>query len=258
MSANHLRQQAYDYIQGKIVSGRLAAGSQVSELSLAKEIGASRTPVREAIRRLVHEGLLEQVPRFGTIVRTPQRRDLVELYELREALEGFAVVQAAERIDAADLALLGRLCADMRQLGRQLRQSGKRVLDDTQMQRFRDADLAFHMVIVRAAGNGRLLKIVGESRVLTRILGMRRQEHTAAVVEGTYRYHHAILRELKRRDGLAANKLLVDHIRDSRQAALAAFDEPHLDRATLLPLGLSNELLATYGEAASSKKRKPR
>src|SRR5262245_37161880 len=145
MSANPLRQQAYDFIQEKIVSGSLPTGSQVSELSLAKQIGISRPPVRAASRRLVHDGLREQVPRYGTIVRTPQRRDIVELYELREALEGFAVTQAAERIGAEDLTLLARLCAEIKSIGDRLRRSGKPALDAGMMQRFLTADLAFHM-----------------------------------------------------------------------------------------------------------------
>jgi DNA-binding GntR family transcriptional regulator len=242
MSANPLRQQAYEFIQEEIVSGHLAVGSQVSELSLARQIGISRTPVREAIGRLVHEGLLEQVPRYGTIVRTPQRRDIIELYELREALEGYAVGQAAERISANDLAMLARLCDAIKRIGGRLRRSGKRALEADMMEQFLAADLAFHMVIVRAAGNGRLLKIVSESRVLTRVIGMKRQEHTAAVVEGTYRYHSRILRALRRRDARAARELLVNHIDHSKQEALAAFDQPTLDQELVLPIGMTAEL----------------
>lgn len=258
MSANPLRQQAYEFIQEKIVSGRLATGCQVSELSLAKQIGISRTPVREAIRRLVHEGLLEQVPRYGTIVRTPQRRDIVELYELREALEGYAVGQAAERIASEELTLLGRLCDEIRTLGSQLRRSGKCALDGSMMQRFLSADLAFHMVLLRAAGNGRLLKIVSESRVLTRIIGMKRQEHTVAVVEGTHRYHSGILRALKRHDGATARELLVNHIRASQQEALAAYDRMSLERGALIPLVLPDDVLTELERVGERRGRKRR
>ena len=81
-----LSRRAYDHLQQKLISGELRAGSMVSEQSLASEIGMSRTPVREAIRTLEQEGVLEQLPRFGTRVRTLERRDLVELYDLREAM----------------------------------------------------------------------------------------------------------------------------------------------------------------------------
>jgi DNA-binding GntR family transcriptional regulator len=241
MIANPLRQRAYEFIQEGIVSGRLAVGSQLSEMSLAQQMGISRTPVREAIRRLVHEGLLEQLPRYGTIVRTPDRRDIVELYELREALEGYAVGRAAAGIAAKNLALLAQLCDEINRLGAGLRRSGKPALEGELMEQFLAADLAFHMVIVRAAGNGRLLKTVSESRVLTRVIGMKRQEHTAVVVEETYRYHSRILRALRRGDAKAAHELLVDHIRRSKEEALEAFDQPRLDQDVFLPLGIAAE-----------------
>ena len=233
--AGDLRQKAYDWIQGRIVSGALGAGQQVSELSLAKEVGLSRTPVREAIRKLVHEGLLEQVPRLGTVVRTPARRDIVELYELREALESYAVGLAAERIGPDDLAQLDQCCTAMRKIEQQLRRTGK-VLHGEGMSRFLSADLAFHMTLLRAAGNARILKIVAESRVLTRIFGTRRQEHDARVVARAHRYHRRVLQALKKGDGTAARRILSEHIRASKQAALEHFDRPRLDDAALLPL----------------------
>lgn len=244
MSSTHLRQQAYDYLQRRILSGALAAGSQVSELSLAKEIGISRTPVREAIRRLVHEGLLEQLPRCGTIVRTPQRQDVHELFELREALESHAVAQAAERMQPHELARLERLCEQIKLLGDELQASGAPALDAPRMQRFLAADLAFHMLIMRAAGNGRLLKIVADSRLLTGIFGVPRQQHTLAVVRETYRYHSRILRALKGGAGETARKLLTEHIRASKQETLEHFDRVHGARAAALPLGLPADLLA--------------
>src|SRR6201995_3075492 len=87
IASNPLREQAYKHIHGKLLAGELPAGHVLSEHSLAREIGISRTPVREAIQRLEQEGVLEQIPRYGTVVRRPERRDLEELYQLREALE---------------------------------------------------------------------------------------------------------------------------------------------------------------------------
>ncbi len=78
-----LRHRAYQHIQRKIHCGELPAGHVVSENILAPEIGMSRTPVREAIQHLEHDGLLGQVPCYGTVVRTLSRRDLKDLYELR-------------------------------------------------------------------------------------------------------------------------------------------------------------------------------
>ncbi|MBL8797093.1 MAG: GntR family transcriptional regulator [Planctomycetia bacterium] len=252
MSSTHLRQRAYDYLHERILSGALVAGSQVSELSLAREIGISRTPVREAIRRLVHEGLLEQLPRYGTIVRAPQRQDLVELFEVREALEGHAVALATERLHVDDLARLERLCDQMALLGDELEASGATVLDPSHLQRFLAADLAFHMLLMRAAGNGRLLKIVADSRLLTGIFGTPRQQHTLHVVRDTHRHHNRILRAIKKGDGDTARRLLTEHIRASKQASLEHFDRTQGARAAALPLGLPADLLAALDRIEQS------
>ncbi|OAI55082.1 GntR family transcriptional regulator [Planctomycetaceae bacterium SCGC AG-212-F19] len=265
MHASHLRHQAYEYIQQQILAGTLTGGSQVSELSLAKAIGISRTPVREAVRQLVHEGVLEQVPRFGTIVRSPERQDIVDLYELREALESYAASQAADRIDRDDLALLGRLCDEIAGVAAAARKKGAASLDAAGLKRFVAADLAFHMVMIRAAGNRRILKTVADSRVLTRLFSTPRQRHELAIVDKTYRYHSKILRALRRGDAPAARDLLAEHIRASRDEALEYHDRHCVAKASPFPLGLPGDLLAElaaleqgFDNPAPGKRKKPR
>src|SRR4051794_18424985 len=89
------REKAYSHIQRKILSGEWAGGSPVSELALSKEMGLSRTPIREAVRQLAGEGFLEQVAGRGIAVAQIRRSDIAELYELREAIEVFAVGKTA-------------------------------------------------------------------------------------------------------------------------------------------------------------------
>ena len=79
MATVSLSQRAYQHIQREIVSGQLEPGSVISETLLAKQLGISRTPVGEAIRKLAQEGLVEQVPRYGTIVCDLERRRPVTL-----------------------------------------------------------------------------------------------------------------------------------------------------------------------------------
>src|SRR5690242_20693729 len=90
-----MREQARQHIQRKIASKELAGGSAVSELMIAKELGFSRTPVREAIGQLLAEGLLRQASGGGAVVAQLSRRDIVDLYQLREALEVYAAGNAA-------------------------------------------------------------------------------------------------------------------------------------------------------------------
>src|SRR5271157_1323834 len=82
-----LAEKAYLYLRRKILSGELPAGIPLSEASIARELGNSRTPLREAIRRLAAEGFLRHIPNRGSMVVEFSKRDIAELYELREALE---------------------------------------------------------------------------------------------------------------------------------------------------------------------------
>jgi DNA-binding GntR family transcriptional regulator len=243
----NLRQQAYEFIQTEILTGRLAAGSQVSELTLAAKIGISRTPVREAIRQLELEGLVEQVARFGTIVRSPNRRDIIELYELREAMESYAVAQAARKISAGELVLLGKLCAELQLLSQELSTSSMAALDEAMMRRFLAADMGFHMRMLQAAGNQRIMKAVAESRVLTRIFGTRRQaQHDLSVVQETYAFHERILAALRAADSEKARTLMAEHLQASCAHALRQFDAAQNGTdagPTSLPMGMPADLI---------------
>ncbi len=263
MSSDPLREQAYKHIHGKLLSGELPAGHVLSELSLAREIGISRTPVRDAIRRLEQEGILEQVPRFGTIVRRPQRRDLEELYQLREALEPYAVAQVAGRMNAEDLGMLDRLCDEIATIGAAVKKAARPTADAALMRRLLSADLAFHMVLLRASGNRRLMKIISDSRVLTRIFGTPRQDHDLAVIEETHRFHSQILAAVKSGDSEAARRLMAEHIRASMREALEHYDRAQARPDTrTIPLGLPDDLLADLHRIESGTPpppvRKPR
>ena len=81
----------------RIISGELAPGVSLSEIALAESFGVSRTPVREALKQLQTEGLVEIRPRVGTFVTTPSRREIIELFEMKELLEGAAARLLAQR-----------------------------------------------------------------------------------------------------------------------------------------------------------------
>ena len=239
-----MRQRAYDHLQRKLLSGELAAGSVVSEQSLATEIGMSRTPVREAIRTLEQEGVLEQVPRYGTIVRRADRNDLIELYELRESIEPFAVAKAALAVLPEDLISLRRVCDEIGTLVKELKKSKLPALDAPQMQRLLSADLGFHLLLLRAAGSQRMMKIVSESRLLTGIFGTQRQAHTIAVLQQTHQDHLAILEAVESGNAKAASRDMAEHIRHSKQQALDAYDREHnAPNPRLIPLTMPQHLL---------------
>ncbi len=225
MGKSNLRQKAYQHIHGRIADGSLSVGTVVSELSLADEIGMSRTPIREAIRQLQVEGLVEQIPRFGTVVRRPRRREIVESYQLREALESYAVSLATEFISSSDLALLEKLCDRIGVVADNLQESNQKALDADMMRRFLAADMAFHAVLIRSAGNARIMKIINDMHVLTRIFGVERQPHDKNIVDEAAQVHRQIFESIKNGAGDNARLAMSRHIRTSMKQTLDHYDK---------------------------------
>ena len=225
MSEDTLQHRAYRYIHDRILDGHLPSGCVVSEASLAKEIGVSRTPVREAIRQLQTEGLVQQVPRFGTVVRSPERDEIIEMFQLREALESYAVFLASRFIDEETLNELERLCDRLQEGIEELQSTGVSYLEGDALRQFLADDMAFHATLISASGNSRIVKIVGESHILTRIFSAARQRHDLEVIRDAAEGHRAVLNALRSGDGEAAKHLMAWHIRHSRDLSVAAFDE---------------------------------
>ncbi|HTX36435.1 MAG TPA: GntR family transcriptional regulator [Bryobacteraceae bacterium] len=218
--------KAYFHLLRRILSGALPAGTPLPEALLAKQLGISRTPLREAIRRLAAEGFLRQIPNRGSIVAEFSKRDIGELYELREALEVYAIGKAAEcTLRPQDLENLQRLVADVLALRDELVASGEPGLSAEQMQRFVQVDLSFHTTLVRTAANRFILKAFADTRVLLNIFAMRRKGHSAELLAEIHIYHSEVLAAVVRRDPVAAMRLMGEHIRLSQQERLREYDE---------------------------------
>jgi DNA-binding GntR family transcriptional regulator len=219
----NLSTAAYAYIVDAIRIGKLEVGSMISEHSLAKDMKISRTPVREAVRRLKFEGVVEQIPRFGTIVRSPDQNELRELYELREALECFAVERATEKVTSEDIADLKQLTEKIKRMARDFRKTGREYLNDDELKNFLDVDMSFHMRLIQISGNCRIMKSVKESKALTGIFSTPRQKHNLKTLAMAYRRHSQVLKALKEKDKEKARRYLERHIRASCQKALAHY-----------------------------------
>lgn len=229
--ATSLRNEAYDRIRGKLALGQLSAGSEVSEPMLAEMLGISRTPVREALQQLEVEGLVERNPRRRTVVREPDRRDILDLFELREAVECFAVALAAERRTSADLDRLEFLCREMKRPADELRQTGAKALSDAKLRRLLAADMGFHLLLIQAAGNRHIMKIVADSHVLSRLFGAPRQEHNLKQVSENYRVHRSIFDSVKASDRERSRSLMTAHLRQTLKEALEYYDSNRSDDA---------------------------
>lgn len=220
-----IREKAYLHIQQRIAIGTLAAGGGVSELSLSKELKSSRAPIREAMHRLAAEGLLEQNPSGGMVVAQLKREDIIELYELREALEVYAIGKVARAaLLSSDKLRLQHLVDEVANLSRELERSSRNALNSRGMARFIACDLGFHALLMSMANNSRLQKVVSDTRLLIRVFAIRREGHDAAALKSIQRYHQQILDAVAKQRPETAMAVLAKHIRASRRERLDEYD----------------------------------
>lgn len=215
-------QSAYDHIRNRLLLGVYGPGEQISENSLAKEIGVSRTPVREAINRLESERLVRKIPNVGTFISCPTEQDLEDLYDIREMLEGYATKRAASRIQDSQLEQLADCCEVLRQCAIFVRENGGE--DSPEMlQKMVEADLTFHSIIWAVSENPHVVKVISDLRILSHSLFVHRHEKKATLTghARTWLTHMRILRALQRHDIRKSAELMSSHIQAAKRAAIA-------------------------------------
>jgi DNA-binding GntR family transcriptional regulator len=206
--------KAYRAIREGIVSGTYRPGAHLTAQDLATGTGMSRTPVREAMRRLHAEGLITVIPHRGAFVAHMDDRDITKIYDLRVALEGYAAEAAAAEAQDADIAELDRLARAMAALV----EAGKpQAIDD-----FAQLNDAFHKLIVRMAANPRLemaLASVVEMPLVLRTFrryGLDEMRRSAS-------QHLELVAAIGARDGAWARSVMTSHILSGRNALLSSF-----------------------------------
>ncbi len=127
-ASGSLFHRVYDKIKQDIVLARLQPGEPLLEEDLAKRLQVSRTPIREALRKLNHDGMVRIVPNKGAFVRVLTPRDIREIYEVREALESFAAAQAATSLSDEQLRSLSRLAENLNRRAARLNKEAEDVL----------------------------------------------------------------------------------------------------------------------------------
>jgi DNA-binding GntR family transcriptional regulator len=196
-----LADKAYHEIRGLIVSLELAPGAVIDERELIERLEIGRTPVREALRRLSHEGLVEVYPRRGMFVTGVDVRELARLSEVREVLEPEAARLAAERATDGDRAELSALLAEL----------------DAGTSELMELDERIHRAVYRAAHNDLLEATLEQYYVLAlRIwsIALDRAHELEEAVEA----HRALLEAIQAGDGDRAADTMRAHVQDFEQA----------------------------------------
>lgn len=206
-----LKERTYGTVKRMILAGSLRPGEKLQERDLSRRLKVSRTPLREALSRLVQEGLVENRPRRGHYVRAIDAKSVEDLYDLREVLEKHAIRLAARRLTDDDIAALERLRQTLRRYGR----------DAVQGEAEQRDGLRLHEIIVRAARSEFLLetltKLYDRLQMFVWIDAIYEDEATV-----TRREHEAIIDAAQARDEKRLLRLMEQHLRRSKGNVLRA------------------------------------
>lgn len=199
--------RVFRMLERDIVSGGLPMGSKLREEALAAQFGVSRGPLREALRRLEGRSLVERTARTGARVVTMTSEDLIELYEIRENLEGLAARLAAERCQDDQLAEIWDLLSAQRQIGHEN--------DDRQYSQGMEKD-DFHYRIAVASGSKRLQRLLCED-LYSLIRLCRFKTWSIPGQRKSHQDHERIVEAIQQRDGELAELLMRRHVNIARE-----------------------------------------
>ncbi len=208
-----LRELVFESLREAIISGHLRPGERLMEMQLAEEMGVSRTPVREAIRKLELEGLVVMIPRKGAYVSGLSLKDIVDVFEIRGALEGLAAELAAERINEEELEELERYLVKIAE-----------DIDKGDLQKVVATDTDFHSLLYKASRNHRLSQIINNLREQIQRFRTTSLSYPGRMKEALEE-HRKIVEAISERNGELACKLAQEHIANAENSMMSMIQQ---------------------------------
>lgn len=205
-----MKEHAYEALKARLLNGDYPPGSFLSERRLAADLGMSKTPIKAALERLDAEGFISVSPQQGIVVRELAIREIIDLYEIRSALEAYILRTVAGRLTPEQVAQLrSNLKAQAK-----LRGTGDVARGVT-------LDAEFHLLFAEFLGNGEILRVVGQlrekmQRVITQVFRL-----TPTRIDTSYDEHRAIADAVLAGSGSRAAELVVQHLELGKQLILS-------------------------------------
>jgi DNA-binding GntR family transcriptional regulator len=213
-TSSTIRRKIYDFLREQLLSGEIQPHQHLVEAKIARDIGTSRTPVREALHSLELEGLIESIPRVGYLVKPISEHEVEEICEIRAAIEGLAARWAMEKA--------------YEKLGAELEKNISVAEDKVSkgdVRAFVDMDAQFHEIISKFSGSKRLLELAQTLRrhmLRYRIQSIYSVDNVIRAIEG----HKGIVQAIKKRDLDEVNQAIRNHMEQSKKDVLRyAFKE---------------------------------
>ncbi|MDI6871866.1 MAG: GntR family transcriptional regulator [Bacillota bacterium] len=211
-----LRELVFESLREAIIQGRLRPGERLMEIQLAEELGVSRTPVREAIRKLELEGLVLMIPRKGAYVSQLSMKDIADVFEIRRALEGLAARLAAERATDEEIDRLERALVKISEVAE---------IDDLDGAVALDTD--FHEELMKASHNSRLSQLVSNLREQIQRFRLTSLSYPGRV-KVAVEEHRKIVDAIASRDAELAQNLAYEHIENAENSLMEVIREAGL------------------------------
>ena len=211
-----IREAAYETLKHAIVTGEIPAGSRIVETEYAERMHISRTPLREALRKLERDGLVEYVLRRGVIVRAFTIADVEEIYTIRNALEMLTLPAIIQNATEEDIRHMSALLAEMDPF------------DETgDIPALSPRARAFHSYLTRISKMNRILRVIeGQDEYIPRFsavsIAKENRRHAA------HQEHHRLVDYVESRDLESFERLMRKHIERSKQTCLMALEESKL------------------------------
>jgi len=197
-----LREIVYEELKMQILTGKITPGTRMMEVDLAEQMGVSRTPIREAIRKLEKEGLVTIEPRKGAYASQISIKDMVDILEVRQDMEGLAAYLASLRMTPEQMDALEEISRDY-----------NKAVEEGNMTEMIAKDTAFHNLIVESCNNSILLMMINQLQEL--------------VLRFRYVYYDNFKRAEKMPE---EHKIIMDAIREGRADAARTAADVHIEQ----------------------------
>lgn len=207
-----LKDQTYEILRSSIITGRLEPGRLHNEKDLARRLGVSRTPVREALLDLSKEGMIVFVPRKGIKIRKITHKDVSDVMELRRIIEGYIIESCSSQLTPEDLKRIGKIIEKQMAMGRK----GDR-------KRYVEADRKFHMFLASKIGNRQLQNVMENLRDLLHFMAIKAIAYKERM-EQVLKEHERIWAALKNRDQKKAREAMLLHLDTTEKILFAAIE----------------------------------
>ena len=203
-----LRDVVFNTLRDAILTGKLVPGERLMENQLAEKLGVSRTPVREALRMLELENLVELVPRKGAQVLDMSEKDIVNILEVRSALEGLATSVACKKMSKEDLQQLKNMEVDF-----------EKAVAENDVEHFVDIDEDFHDLIFAATENDKLINIFRNLRIQLYRYRMAQAKNDTSM-STIVAHHRSIIRAIENHDAEEGASIAQGHIKYQTESIL--------------------------------------